>query len=201
MDSDLNSFTHFLIKRSLIDNETESETLTKFLSIFRGFSGERALSAEDTFNGGPSEPMPFETMAIFTLADFLKQLQANEYYDIAQKYYTEWLEESLGSKRKLQRLVAIMEKCARGNRTRAFFHWRSTACQAHLMSENAWLKERIDGLMHENNLLRSERHVLEYQAKKRSTVNINRIQPLRSNSRSRKASISLSKSSHGSNRK
>jgi hypothetical protein len=140
-------------------------------------------------------------MAIFTLADFLKQLQANEYYDIAQKYYTEWLEESLGTKSKLQRLVDIMGKCASARRTRAFYHWRSTACQAHVVSENAWLKERIDGLMHENDLLRSERHVLEYQAKKRSTVNINRIQPLRSNSRSRKASISLSKSSHGSSRK
>lgn len=29
--------------------------------------------------------------------------------------------------------------------------------------------------MHENELLRSERHILEYQAKKRSTVNVNRI--------------------------
>jgi len=29
----------------------------------------------------------FETRAIFTLADFLKSLSANEYYDIAQKLF------------------------------------------------------------------------------------------------------------------
>lgn len=32
----------------------------------------------------------FETKAIFTLADFLKSLSANEYYDIAQKIYNHW---------------------------------------------------------------------------------------------------------------
>ena len=139
--------------------------------------------------------MPFETMAIFTLADFLKQLQANEYYDIAQKFYTEWLEERLGTKIKLQRFQDLMSKCAEKRKSRTFNQWKTLARQAHLDQENAWLKERIEGLMHENELLRSERHVLEYQAKKRSTVNVNRIQPLRSNSRSRKGSISLSKSS------
>ena len=44
-----------------------------------------------------SEAMPFETKAIFALADFLKQLQANEYYDIAQKLYSQWVEERIGT--------------------------------------------------------------------------------------------------------
>jgi len=35
----------------------------------------------------------FETKAIFSLADFLKGLSANEYYDIAQKLYSDWAEE------------------------------------------------------------------------------------------------------------
>ena len=34
----------------------------------------------------------FETKAIFTLADFLKSLTANEYYDIASKLYNDWNE-------------------------------------------------------------------------------------------------------------
>jgi hypothetical protein len=45
--------------------------------------------------------MAFETKAIFSLADFLKQLEANEYYDIAQKFYTDWLEDRLAQKPKI----------------------------------------------------------------------------------------------------
>ena len=45
--------------------------------------------------------MPFETMAIFSLADFLKQLEANEQYDIAQKLYSEWQEKEIGLKHKI----------------------------------------------------------------------------------------------------
>jgi hypothetical protein len=33
---------------------------------------------------------PFETKAIFTLADFVKSLGPNEYYDIAQKTFLRW---------------------------------------------------------------------------------------------------------------
>jgi hypothetical protein len=34
----------------------------------------------------------FETKAIFSLADFLKSLSANEYYDIAQKLFNDFSE-------------------------------------------------------------------------------------------------------------
>lgn len=54
--------------------------------------------------------MPFETKAIFTLADFLKQLQANEYYDIAQKFYSDWLDERLGTTQKLTKMHNIFAK-------------------------------------------------------------------------------------------
>jgi hypothetical protein len=94
-----------LIKKNLIEsNEAaqDSETLTKFFSIYSTFQkteklfneGGHVTGADDTFSAtGQStsshkdemidDSMPFETKAIFTLADFLKQLQANEYYDIA----------------------------------------------------------------------------------------------------------------------
>ncbi len=34
----------------------------------------------------------FETRAIFSLADYLKSLSPNEYYDIASRIYSEWSE-------------------------------------------------------------------------------------------------------------
>lgn len=37
--------------------------------------------------------MVFETKAIFALADFLKTLTANEYYDIAQNLYNSFMGE------------------------------------------------------------------------------------------------------------
>lgn len=69
--------------------------------------------------------MPFETKAIFTLADFLKQLEANEYYDIAQKFYTEWLEERLGTKKKLTKVIDIYSKFTNTKITRAFYEWKA----------------------------------------------------------------------------
>lgn len=65
---DLESFTAFLTSKHLIDyNEDlpDQETLTKFLSIYQGFS-------ESDSQNSSNEGMPFETKAIFTLADFLK---------------------------------------------------------------------------------------------------------------------------------
>ena len=53
----------------------------------------------------------FETKAIFALADFLKTLSANEYYDIAQKMYNAWSEDdSKMPMKKLESLVKIMDK-------------------------------------------------------------------------------------------
>lgn len=53
----------------------------------------------------------FETRAIFTLADFLKALSANEYYDIAQKLFNKWTEkETKKNFDKLEKVVKIKEK-------------------------------------------------------------------------------------------
>ncbi len=90
------------------------------------------------------DSMPFETKAIFTLADFLKQLQANEYYDIAQKFYSEWLDEQLGFRTKMERFVDIMGKAVRNRRIDAFYQLKSNARITFLEQENQWLRERLD---------------------------------------------------------
>ena len=73
-------------------------------------NAEGSFSNEGKEQQFSNEPMPFETKAIFTLADFLKQLQANEYYDIAQKFYSDWLDERLGTTHKLTRLKEVLSK-------------------------------------------------------------------------------------------
>ena len=90
----------FLIERGFVDNEDDqSETVHRFLEIYEQFEGEadvHAAAISDSIDGGPgaTEPGfsadPFETRALFTLADFLKSLGPNEYYDIAQKVFNSW---------------------------------------------------------------------------------------------------------------
>jgi len=49
---------------------------------------------------------PFETRAIFSLADFLKSLSPNEYYDIAQKIFVQFEESRMPKVEKAAELVA-----------------------------------------------------------------------------------------------
>ena len=88
--------------------------------------------------------MPFETKAIFTLADFLKQLQANEYYDIASKFYSEWQDEQFGFRPKLQRLVEILKKWETHQKMEALYQMKSNSRISFLEQENLWLRERLD---------------------------------------------------------
>ena len=87
----LESFVKFLIERGIVDNEDdETETIHKFLQIYETFDEQSKQSPSDD-----SEKIdPFETRAIFTLADFFKSLGPNEYYDIAQKTYINWEQNS-----------------------------------------------------------------------------------------------------------
>ena len=133
--------------------------------------------------------MSFETKAIFALADLLPQLQPSDYYDIAQKLYMDWLEEKLGAGPKLRRLMAVMRRKAESRITHAFHIWRQAGEAGHMRSENAWLKERLDAMIQENEGLRQER--LDWQ--RRSTFH--RINPVRSNSKQRRASGSARGSS------
>ena len=93
---ELQNFANFLISKNILENTSlspESETLSKFYQIFQGFQRQHASVADETFSATEhnnmegsfnnevkgavgenqyEEPMPFETKAIFTLADFLK---------------------------------------------------------------------------------------------------------------------------------
>ena len=63
----------------------------------------------------------FETKAIFALADFLKSLSANEYYDIAQRLFTQWQEKDHREPfDKVKSLIKIYEKHARAKVQRGF---------------------------------------------------------------------------------
>jgi hypothetical protein len=81
MNAKLESFVKFLIDRGLIDNEDEeTETIHKFLQLYEAFE------VETSNNASPDDSDridPFETRVVFTLADFIKSLGPNEYYDIS----------------------------------------------------------------------------------------------------------------------
>lgn len=88
----MESLLKFLIERGFVDNEDDhSETIHRFLQLYESFEGE----ADDLARGYESlddtrdqfSQDAFETRILFTLADFLKSLGPNEYYDIAQKVY------------------------------------------------------------------------------------------------------------------
>lgn len=107
----LESFLKFLISRGFVDNEDDSsETIHRFLEIFEQFEEDGACSSssqsshhredgEESVRGAAGrgvtsaerrkkqEDSDFETRAIFTLADFLKSLGPNEFYDIAQRVF------------------------------------------------------------------------------------------------------------------
>ena len=52
--------------------------------------------------------------------------------------------------------------------------------------ENLWLRERLEGITHENEVMRSERARESLQGKKRNQIGLNKlIHPLRSNSKMR----------------
>ncbi|TNV82785.1 hypothetical protein FGO68_gene11827 [Halteria grandinella] len=222
----LESFITFLIKKNLIDNDpmgnSDNETLSKFVQIYQGFSKSTMLNdnklmstgnPDDTFSGGQltstnnfegsfnqnkeADPMPFETKAIFTLADFLKQLQANEYYDIASKYFSDWVTDQQAFQPKLTRFAQILEKHTILSQFRGFAHIREYALNnntAH--QENQWLRERLDALMSENNMLRQQliqstmQEATPKSQVRKYTTRSGKIQPLRSNSKQRKHSIS-----------
>jgi len=81
----------------VLDNSSEqTETISKFFQRFDKFAetnkSVESDSVEDGVDGdlAESEEDSFETKAIFTLADFLKELKPNEYYDIAQKLFLSW---------------------------------------------------------------------------------------------------------------
>jgi len=69
-----------LIKTSYIDPQ---ETVHKYAAFFTNFDDSAGLDDSQT---------QFETKAIFSLADYLKGLTPNEYYDIAARVYSEWQE-------------------------------------------------------------------------------------------------------------
>ncbi len=100
-NSKLESFLKYLIENSLVDNEDDqSETIHRFLEIFEQFENDVEAAAPTGSNCNNNEQDKnennnnsideFETRAIFTLADFLKSLGPNEYYDIAQKFFNKW---------------------------------------------------------------------------------------------------------------
>ena len=62
----------------------------RFLEIYKKLSDETDLGIYETTSSEQQDifsACAFETRALFTLADFLKSLEPNEYYDIAQKAY------------------------------------------------------------------------------------------------------------------
>ena len=93
-NSKLESFLKYLIENSLVDNEDDqSETIHRFLEIFEQFENDVEAAAApglQSNNRNDDSIDEFETRAIFTLADFLKSLGPNEYYDIAQKFFNKW---------------------------------------------------------------------------------------------------------------
>ena len=95
----LESFLKYLIEKGFVDNDDDSsETIHRFLEIFEQFEGSDGEESSNSDDGGPErrgaasskQTDPFETRAIFTLADFFKSLGPNEYYDIAQKVFSQW---------------------------------------------------------------------------------------------------------------
>ena len=90
------------------------------------------------------QQMAFETKAIFTMADFLKQLSPNEYYDIAQKLYNEWMDEEVKqTKTKMRKVIEIKERLEMASKVRAFYQWKYYKDCFSLIEENQNMKEYI----------------------------------------------------------
>ena len=82
-----------MIDQGLVNNESdENETIHRFLEIY-----ERSETVPDTLVCNAFDDSEdtvnkdtFETRAVFTLADYLKSLGPEEYFDIAQKVFNFW---------------------------------------------------------------------------------------------------------------
>ena len=154
MHETLESFIKYLIQKGIIDNEDDqSETIHKFLELYEQFESENnvvSMDESDKIN-------PFETRAIFTLADFLKGLGPNEYYDIASKIFGQW-EESLKKKEeqpvaaKIKKLVSILENKTRIVLQRTLGELKIHCTVFELEMENRILREKMVQMMHEKNV-------------------------------------------------
>ena len=96
----------------------------------------------------------FETRAIFTMADFLKSLTPNEYYDIAQNMYNEWQEkERRKNVKQLEKLVRIREKHIMAEKMQGFQRWKQFYEVSELLLENEKMREYIQHLIDNNEAL------------------------------------------------
>ena len=126
-----------------MDNDDDStETIHKFLSQYEQFEEDESL-ADELIDG--SDKNSFDTRAIFTIADFLKGLSPNEYYDIAQKLFTSWENEcqkTESMEAKLTKLARIGEK----RRTSRLFQGFSAIKFNNIRLQNNALIHKIDVL-------------------------------------------------------
>jgi len=77
----------------------------------------------------------------------------------------------------------------------AFFHMKIHSQVSFLEEENQWLRERLEVVTHENEVMRSERARESLQGKKRNQIGLTKvIHPLRSNSRLRSSKKQLGQS-------
>lgn len=68
----------------------------------------------------------------------------------------------------------------------AFFQIKAHSQVTFLEEENQWLRERLDGIAHEYEVMRTERARESLQGKKKNQIGLTKvIKPLRSNSRLR----------------
>ncbi|CDW85157.1 UNKNOWN [Stylonychia lemnae] len=182
----LESYVNFLIKSHIIDNNQDSDTLTKFLHLFDQFNDQLDQDNENcnvtqSMQDEEDSQIMFETRAIFTLADFLKSLTANEYYDIAQKIYNQWqIQEGKKHFDSLTKVVKLREKILLNERQNAFMKWKQVNEFSNLLEDNEKMREYIFRLTRENETLLHEKQILELQTKKRNQLSLNQIQPLRS---------------------
>jgi len=59
-------------------------------------------------------------------------------------------------------LVQILDKGLHNAKNKAFTSWRLSIEMTERELENTWLRDRLNGLMLENEGLRSEMHVLQF---------------------------------------
>lgn len=104
----------------------------------------------------------FETKAIFSLADFLKSLSANEYYDIAQKLYNDFADnEKKDPYWKLEKVAKIIIKKGSVQLRSTFLKWKQLNIFADLIDENDKLRQYINQLNSQNEMLIHEKNILE----------------------------------------
>ena len=92
-----------------------------------------------------SDKNSFETRAIFTIADFLKGLSPNEYYDIAQKLFTNW-EHKCKKKVSMEARLSKLAKIAEKTHTSKLFQGFSAIKFNQIRLQNNALIHKIDVL-------------------------------------------------------